>query len=149
MTRADPLCQSLLSILKHNTVEKTVEKCEMTIVEGSHDSQDEDEDSLESKLILRLYCKYGVTKTHRLLLSTPTSFHAPASVDSPLVSTLLIGPKAVKEMIEHVHVSKGGNSSLIWTFDEGQVAVKTLESKLDSKGKHVQTIDACIVTQWT
>ena len=49
-------------MLKHRTVEKSVEKCELSIVEGgtkSETADDEDKDSLESKLIVRLHCKYG------------------------------------------------------------------------------------------
>ena len=56
-------CQSLLSILKHRTVEKTVDRCELSIVEGAVHTQnqepEDDADSLESKLIVRLYCKHG------------------------------------------------------------------------------------------
>jgi cell cycle checkpoint control protein RAD9A len=55
--------QSLLSILRHRTVEKTVERCEMSIVEGvaptEDETLDEDQDGLESKLIVRLHCKHG------------------------------------------------------------------------------------------
>lgn len=52
------LSQSLLSILKHRTVEKSVERCELSIVEGN-DQEGDREDGLESKLILRLHCKHG------------------------------------------------------------------------------------------
>jgi cell cycle checkpoint control protein RAD9A len=55
--------QSLLSILKHKTVEKTVDRCDLSIVEGGGEpdaSADADkEDSLASKLIIRLHCKHG------------------------------------------------------------------------------------------
>ena len=52
--------QSLLSILKHRTVEKTVERCEFSIVDGDHQEDvGEDHDALESKLIIKLYCKHG------------------------------------------------------------------------------------------
>jgi hypothetical protein len=54
--------QSLLSILKHKTVEKTVEKCELVIAHPSitpalDDSQEHD--SLESTLTVRLHCHHG------------------------------------------------------------------------------------------
>lgn len=56
------MCQSLLSILKHRTVEKTVDRCELSIVEGASDQNeepDEERDAFESKLIVRLHCKHG------------------------------------------------------------------------------------------
>lgn len=66
--------QSLLSVLKHRTVEKTVERCELSIVEGvqstqhaDQDENDEDEDSLESRLIVRLHCKHGKLDRHHWL----------------------------------------------------------------------------------
>lgn len=43
-------------------MEKNVEKCDITIIEGAQPESgdgDDDEDSLESKLIIRLHCKYG------------------------------------------------------------------------------------------
>jgi cell cycle checkpoint control protein RAD9A len=53
--------QSLLSILKHRTVEKAVERCEMSVVEASQPGVENDEqDGLESKLVVRLHCKHGV-----------------------------------------------------------------------------------------
>ena len=60
--------QALLSILKQRSIEKSLEKCEISIVEGSQDSRscaDEDVDSLESKLVIRLHCKNGtLTRYH-------------------------------------------------------------------------------------
>lgn len=111
---------------------------------------DEDKDSLESKLILRLHCKHGnlnldtllhyyplagVVKTHRLLLSTPTSLLAPRAPESSAESQLSIGPRAIRDMVEHFP-TKGAKSDpqLIWNFGEAEVQVKSLESSLDSKG---------------
>ena len=58
--------QALLSILKHRTIEKTVDRCELSIVEGfvptenaGQDEDEEDRDSLESRLVVRLHCKHG------------------------------------------------------------------------------------------
>lgn len=56
------LIKPLLAILRHRNVEKTVEKCELIIAEGSHPTEvdEEDEhDSLESTLVVRLYCQHG------------------------------------------------------------------------------------------
>lgn len=57
--------QSLLSILRHKTVEKIIERCQLSISDPGHeDSNDEDsdeeKDSLELRLIVRLYCKHGM-----------------------------------------------------------------------------------------
>ena len=68
-----------MTILKHRTVEKSVDRCELSIVDGSPDeaNPDDDEDdeanrdrdTLESKLIVRLYCKHGdYTPLDRVLL---------------------------------------------------------------------------------
>ena len=56
--------QSLLSVFKHRTVEKTVERSDILIVdETTSQSQsqllDGDNDSVESKVIIRLHCKQG------------------------------------------------------------------------------------------
>lgn len=42
-------------------MEKSVERCELSIVEGTDGDEDSDEevDSLESKLIIKLLCKHG------------------------------------------------------------------------------------------
>ena len=44
-------------------MEKSVERCELSIVEGTqqqaNERSDEDQDGLESKLIIRLHCKHG------------------------------------------------------------------------------------------
>lgn len=59
--------QSLLSILKHRTVEKSVERCEFVISDGpppqpddSVDEDEQEEDTLESTLVLRLHCQHGM-----------------------------------------------------------------------------------------
>jgi hypothetical protein len=50
-------------------VEKAVDRCELSIVEGALSAEDEDagdsgeNDTLESKLIVRLYCKHGTVRS--------------------------------------------------------------------------------------
>lgn len=44
-------------------MEKSVERCELSIVEGqlaNNEEEADEEDSLESKLIIKLHCKHGV-----------------------------------------------------------------------------------------
>lgn len=148
--------------MKHRTVEKAVERCELSIVEGvqpeNDQSTDEDRDSLESKLIVRMHCKHGiynlwtsrrlvfeafagVVKTHRLLLQTQTSLMAPGAPDSSNESHLTIGPRALKDMIEHFPLSKGAKSDpqLVWSFGDSEVDLKSLESSIDSRGLFLLT----------
>ncbi|EGO00084.1 hypothetical protein SERLA73DRAFT_180503, partial [Serpula lacrymans var. lacrymans S7.3] len=100
------MTKALLSILKHRTIDKAVERCELSIVEGAAPDEEQggiedDHDTLESKLIVRLHCKHGVVKTHRLLLQTPTSLLSPGSPDPATESRLTIGPRAIRDITEH------------------------------------------------
>lgn len=53
------LLQPLLAILKHKTLEKTLERLDISVVDGVFNYEDEDLDGLEGKLIVRLHCKHG------------------------------------------------------------------------------------------
>ncbi|KAA1469006.1 hypothetical protein DENSPDRAFT_552806 [Dentipellis sp. KUC8613] len=131
------LTKSLLSILKHRTVEKTVDRCDLFVVEGAAgEEDDEDRDSLESRLVVRLHCKHGIVKTHRLLLLTPTSLMAPGVPDDPNESRLTIGPQAVKDMLDHFPSGRSTRTDpqLIWAFDDSEVQVRSLETSADSRG---------------
>ncbi|KAI6046230.1 Rad9-domain-containing protein [Pisolithus marmoratus] len=133
--------KTFLSILRHRTIEKTVERCELSIIEGpTQDDQgepSEDEDSLESRLIVRFYCKLGIVKTHRLPLLIPSSLLSPGVPDSENESRLIIGPRAIRDITEHFPNGRGTKSDpqLVWTFGDTDVDVKSLESSLDSKGR--------------
>ncbi|KAF9070069.1 Rad9-domain-containing protein [Rhodocollybia butyracea] len=133
------MAKSLLSILKHKTVESTLERCEISIVEGisPEEADDESHDGLESKLVVRLHCKHGVIKTHKLLLLGSTSLMAPGTPDPTNETLLTIGPRAIRDMIEQFSLPKGAKSDpqLIWTFGEAEVEVKSLESSLDTKSR--------------
>ena len=61
---------------------------------------------------------------------------APSVPDSSSESRLTIGPKALKDLIEHFPVAKANRSDpqLIWTFDDTEVGLKSLESSIDSRG---------------
>ena len=101
--------------------------------------------------MVRLFCKHGkrfawiqnplntavgVIKTHRLLLLAPTSLLAPDIPDGFNESRLTMGPKSVREMIEHFPSAKGGKSDpqLIWSFGDTEVQLKSWETSIDSKG---------------
>ena len=59
--------QNLLSVLKHRSMEKSVERCELSIVEGldADPGSDEEVDGLESKLVIRFLCKHGASTSSR------------------------------------------------------------------------------------
>ncbi|KAF7782179.1 hypothetical protein Agabi119p4_1555 [Agaricus bisporus var. burnettii] len=134
------LAKNLLSILRHRTVEKSVERCILSIVEGENGNAESDEeiDSLESKLIVKLLCKHGVVKTHRLVLSVPLALMAPGVPDTPNQARVHIGPAGLRNMLEHFPMQRGtkADPQLIWTFNESEVGLKTCESSMDkTKGQ--------------
>jgi hypothetical protein len=61
---------------------------------------------------------------------------APGVPDTYNESRLTIGPKALKDLIEHFPVAKANRSDpqLVWTFDDTEVGLKSLESSIDSRG---------------
>lgn len=75
-------------------------------------------------------------KTHRLLLLTPTTLMAPGVPDATNESRLTIGPKALKDLIDHFPISKSARSDpqLVWTFEDTEVGLKSVESSIDSRG---------------
>jgi cell cycle checkpoint control protein RAD9A len=61
--------QWLLAILKRGASDKTVERCELSIVDPEVGGTEEEEDSLESKLIIRTYCKHGWLFSDQLIVN--------------------------------------------------------------------------------
>jgi len=104
-------------------------------VDGVSNHEDEDLDGLESKLIVRLNCKHGIVKTHRLVLQTPSSqlhLHVPEALNE---SHVVIGPKAIRDMVDHFPSTRGkADPQLIWVFDDTEVQVRSFETSLDGKG---------------
>ncbi|EKM50030.1 uncharacterized protein PHACADRAFT_264515 [Phanerochaete carnosa HHB-10118-sp] len=133
------LVKSLLSILKPATAAKSVERCELTFVEGGAAQQldAEEGDSLESRLIVRLYCKHGVVKTHRLLLNDAANLMVPGLSNSPQESKLSVGARSLKDLLDHFPIAKGPKSDpqIIWVFNDDEVILKGLESSLDTSVK--------------
>lgn len=65
---------------------------------------------------------------------------APGMPDASNESHLTIGPKAVKDMIDHFPLTKGVKSDpkLVWSFGESEVEVRSMESSVDPKGSDFQ-----------
>ena len=136
--------QHLLSILKHKNNEKACEKCEFVITDGpsqttSLEDEDEERDTLESRLTVRLHCKHGkcdlayplstqsfhhrpltivlnvfpwagVVKTHRLSLNPANNLNSPTMADPARESRLIVGPRVIKSLLEHFPFGKGAKS---------------------------------------
>ncbi|KAL5636831.1 hypothetical protein ACGC1H_000710 [Rhizoctonia solani] len=130
--------KTLLSILRHKTVEKSLEKCEMSIIEGvgggaAGDEEQLEDQSAESKLVIRFHCKYGVVKTHKLFLNQPPVILAP-TLPEQRPSRVVIGPRAMKDLLDHF--GRRADAQLQWMFNDEEVRVRSLERDADNQGKH-------------
>ena len=78
----------------------------------------------------------GVIKTHKLLLSDGTRHMAPNVPNSLERSRLSIGPKSMHDVLEHFLTAKSTkiDPTLIWSFSDEEVLIKSQESAIDSKG---------------
>ncbi|KAI0676048.1 Rad9-domain-containing protein [Trametes maxima] len=144
-------CQIVTKILKHKTIEKSCEKCELVISDGATQeirlqSGDEERDTLESRLTVRLHCKHGVIKTHRVPLNPADNLMFPMMPDAGSESRLTIGPKALKNMLEHFPFGKGSKSDpqLVWNFTDTEVQLRSLETSVDAKGRTNLTTELTI-----
>ncbi|KLO17135.1 hypothetical protein SCHPADRAFT_994599 [Schizopora paradoxa] len=133
--------KALLTILRHRNNDKSAEKCEFIVVEGqqpeTQDEAREDEDSLESRLILRLHCKHGVVKTHRLLLNEASDNFVPIKPQNDQENRICVHPRTLKDIIDHFPFSKSAKSDpqLIWRFGDLEVSVQSVDGGIDTKGK--------------
>ncbi|EIW58231.1 uncharacterized protein TRAVEDRAFT_167684 [Trametes versicolor FP-101664 SS1] len=144
----------LLQIMKHKTIEKSCEKCEFLISDGASqipqmDDNAEDRDTLESRLTVRLHCKHGVVKTHRLPLNAANKLMSPSLPDAASESRLTIGPKGLRHMLEHFPFGKGSkvDPQLIWNFHDTDVQLRSLESSVDAKGRAQLTTELTISSE--
>ncbi|KIJ48765.1 hypothetical protein M422DRAFT_205489 [Sphaerobolus stellatus SS14] len=87
-------------------------------------------------MIIRLHCKHGVVKTHELVLLTTTDLLAPRIISSPNESRITVGPRALRDILEHFPHNKGTKSDpqLVWLFGPRNVKVKSLQVAADAKG---------------
>lgn len=79
----------------------------------------------------------GVVKTHKLLLLNATLLTAPHIPDTFNESKLTIGPRAVRDILEHFPVARGPKSDpqLEWNFSEEEVHLRGLDASLDLSSK--------------
>ncbi|KAG8746836.1 hypothetical protein FRC10_003358 [Ceratobasidium sp. 414] len=136
--RGQLLVKTLLSILRHKSVEKSLDKCELSVVEGVEGGAEEGEDesgdqSVESRLVIRMHCKFGVIKTHKLYLNQPPVILAP-TLPRQRPSRVTVGPRAVRDLLDHF--GRRADSQLQWMFSAEDVRVRSLERDADSQGKH-------------
>jgi cell cycle checkpoint control protein RAD9A len=64
----------------------------------------------------------------------------PPQPDATIESRLTIGPRAVKDIVEHfpsARITGKNDPQLVWQFEEEEVQVKSVGSKGDTKGWHV------------
>ena len=75
-------------------------------------------------------------KTHRLPLLALATLLAPGVPDATNISRLTIGPKVLKDLLDHFPISKSSRSDpqLVWTFDATEIGLKSVESAIDSRG---------------
>ncbi|KAF8708999.1 Rad9, partial [Rhizoctonia solani] len=122
-------------------VEKSLEKCELNIVEAveavegstAEDQDQLEEQSVESKLVIRFHCKFGVVKTHKLYLNQPPVILAPTLPEQSL-SRFSIGPRAMKDLLDHF--GRRADAQLQWMFKDDEVRIRSLERDADNQGKH-------------
>ena len=78
----------------------------------------------------------GVVKTHRLPLHTIESAHQFTDDPGEDESYIRIGPKMLKDMIEHFPSVRGnkGDPQLVWGFTNSEVIIRSMETSLDTRG---------------
>jgi hypothetical protein len=78
----------------------------------------------------------GVVKTHRLPLHTIESAHQFTDNPGEDESYITIGPKMLKDIIEHFPSVRGnkGDPQLVWGFANSEVIIRSMETSLDTRG---------------
>ncbi|KAG8986714.1 hypothetical protein FRB90_003827, partial [Tulasnella sp. 427] len=127
------------SAISNHGADKNVERCEIAILPGrlgdsapraSGTTTSSQGENFSSTLVIRLHCKYGVKKTHRLALNPPSPLVAPNLPVTSTQSSVVVGPRAVKDLMDHFNLTKakGGRAAglrLIWEWGGEEVTVKS------------------------
>ncbi|ORY05753.1 Rad9-domain-containing protein [Basidiobolus meristosporus CBS 931.73] len=88
--------QSLVSIFrKRNNLDKTVEKCELRLEEGAGAGD-------ECRLVIQMFCKYGIVKTYKLFYEPCEPLHALYS-KADFRNRWVASPKILSGWIFHFH----------------------------------------------
>ncbi|KAJ2917795.1 hypothetical protein MD484_g2648, partial [Candolleomyces efflorescens] len=68
---------------------------------------------------------------------TPTTLVEPSFPDQTSESKVTVGPKALKDVIDHFPVSRGAKSDpqLVWTFSDSELTLKSSESSVENRGR--------------
>ena len=96
-------------------------------------------DTFESRLIVRLHCKHGIVKTHKLILNTPSPSDGIPSTQRPTgsgVHQIAIQASVLKEIIDHFPNTRGvkNDPELVWWFGDEDVRIKSMEKGMDARG---------------
>ena len=85
-----------------------------------------------------------MVKTHKLPLHTIESAHQFADDPGEDESYITIGPKMLKDIIEHFPSVRGnkGDPQLVWGFAGSEVIIRSVETSLDARGELETTITA-------
>ncbi|KAB5595456.1 Rad9 protein [Ceratobasidium theobromae] len=131
--RGQLLVKTLLSVLRHKSVEKSLDKCEFNVVEGvgggaAEGEEKPEEQSAESRLVLRMHCKFGVIKTHKLYLNQPPVILAP-TLPQQRASRVTVGPRAMRDLLDHF--GRRADAQLQWLFNEDEI-----RRRAGDAGKH-------------
>lgn len=121
--------KALLSNLRPSSGEKSIESVELQLQYGDED------DELETKLLIKIHCKKDATRTHRMPLA-----HADNSepiLDWNPRNRVSIGARAVREVLEHFPASRANRSDpqLAWEFDRAEVRVRTRPAAADKSSE--------------
>ncbi|KAF8323482.1 Rad9-domain-containing protein [Cantharellus anzutake] len=124
----DVSVKPMLGIFRHRSVADAVDKCELVIRDPLVDMHEDTNTSISSVLLVRMHCKHGIIKTHRLSLKDPTSItpHIPDSSD-PSRCRIVVGPQVVKDLLDHFSGIAKIDAQLEWHFEAVYVSVKTAD----------------------
>ena len=90
-----------------------------------------------------------MVKTHKLPLHTIESAHQFTDNPGEDESYVTIGPKMLKDIIEHFPSVRGnkGDPQLVWGFTNPEVIIRSMETSLDTRGEFQTTMtQTCLTT---
>ena len=78
-----------------------------------------------------------MVKTHKLPLHTIETAHQFTDDPGEDESYITIGPKMLKDIIEHFPSVRGnkGDPQLVWGFANSEVIIRSMETSLDTRGE--------------